>query len=440
MSAAPEPVATGAADAEFLGAGNDAARRASSRRGQVLLGVAAIVLMAATMRLPVAALSPLAGRIDADIPLNALALGALGTTPPLAFALAGLLAPRVGRRLGLETSLLVALLAMIAGHLLRAAAVDYTMLLAATLLLLLGAGFGNVLLPAAVKAMTPDRIGTMTATYAMVMSIGAAIPPLVAVPHAELADWRLALAVWAALVAVASVPWVVLAARAARARQRGAAGGAAGATDAVPQPQRIARAALLRSATVWGIGITFTVSSFSAYAGYALLPPILRETAGVGEGEAGALLALLGFLGLPLAALGPLLAARLRTPTPLLLASTALFTTAYAGLLFAPATATLLWMVALGLAYITFPTCLALFALRSRTPATASVVSGAVQGVGYAVAALSPLLLGGLRDATGSWSSALVVLLVVGVGNLVAVPLLARRGMVDDEVGVPLSR
>lgn len=413
---------------------------AAPRRVDLLLGVAAIVLIAATMRLPVAALSPLAGRIDADIPLSALALGALGTAPPLAFALAGLLAPRVARRLGLETALLLALLVMIAGHLLRSAAVDYTMLLTATLLLLLGAGFGNVLLPAAVKKITPDRIGTMTAAYAMIMSIGAAIPPLVAVPLAEQGGWRLALAVWAALVAVAAVPWVVLAVRAARVRRATAAAVAAGARDAEPHPTRIARAALLRSPTVWGIGIPFTVSSISAYAGYALLPPLLRETAGVGEAEAGALLALLGFLGLPLAALGPLLAARLRTPTPLLLASSVLFSVAYGGLLLAPTGLTLLSMVALGLAYITFPMCLALFALRSRTPATASVVSGAVQGVGYAVAALAPLVLGGLRDATGSWSAALVVLLVVGLGNLVAVPLLARRGMVDDEVGVSLSR
>lgn len=406
---------------------------AAPRRSELLLGVAAIVLIAATMRLPVAALSPLAGRIDADIPLSALALGALGTAPPLAFALAGLLAPRIGRRLGLESALLLALLAMLAGHLLRAAAVDFAMLLAATGLLLLGAGFGNVLLPAAVKRITPDRIGTMTAVYAMIMSIGAAVPPLVAVPLAALGDWRLALGVWAALVAVAAVPWIVLAARASRDRRAAAAAVPAGARDAEPPHPRLSRAALLRSPTVWGIGIPFTVSSICAYAGYALLPPLLRETAGVGEAEAGAMLALLGFLGLPLAALGPLLVTRLRTPTPLLIASTLLFSTAYGGLLLAPTGPTLLWMIALGLAYITFPMCLALFALRSRTPMTASVVSGAVQGVGYAVAALAPLLLGGLRDATGSWSAALIVLLVVGLGNLAAVPLLARRGMVDDE-------
>lgn len=405
----------------------------SGRRSELLLGVVAIVLIAATMRLPVAALSPLAGRIDADIPLSALALGALGTAPPIAFALAGVLAPRLARRLQLEPTLLLAMLAMIAGHLVRAAAADYTMLLVGTLVLLLGAGFGNVLLPAAVKKITPHRIGAMTAAYAMIMSIGAAVPPLVAVPLAELADWRVSLAIWAAFVAVAVLPWVALALREVRAHRAWRAGVEA---DGMPAPvDRPRRAALLRSPTLWGIGIPFTVSSISAYAGYALLPPMLREIAGVGEAEAGALLALLGFLGLPLAAVGPVLAARLRTPTPLLVASTVLFGTAYAGLLLAPQAATLLWMIALGLGYITFPMCLALFALRTRTPAMASTVSGAVQTVGYAVAALAPLLLGALRDGTGSWAPAIAVLLALSAANLIAVPLLGRRGMVDDELG-----
>jgi MFS transporter, CP family, cyanate transporter len=401
----------------------------SGRRSELLLGIVAIVLIAATMRLPVAALSPLAGRIDADIPLSALALGALGTAPPIAFALAGVLAPRLARRLQLEPTLLLAMLAMIVGHLVRASAVDFTMLLLGTLVLLLGAGFGNVLLPAAVKKFTPNRIGSMTAAYAMIMSIGAAVPPLVAVPIAELADWRVSLALWAAFVAVAALPWIALAVREVRAHRARRAADEVAVLVARPR-----RAALLRSPTLWGIGIPFTVSSILAYAGYALLPPMLREIAGVGEAEAGALLALLGFLGLPLAAVVPVLTARLRTPTGLLVASTALFATAYTGLLLAPQTATLLWMICLGLGYITFPMCLALFALRSTTPSMASTVSGAVQTVGYAIAAFAPLVLGALRDSTGSWSAAIIVLIVVSFGNLVAVPLLARRGMVDDEL------
>jgi MFS transporter, CP family, cyanate transporter len=402
---------------------------APSRRAELLLGIVAIVLIAATMRLPVAALSPLAGRIDADIPLSALALGALGTAPPIAFALAGVLAPRLARRLQLEPTLLLAMLAMIVGHLVRASAVDFTMLLAGTVVLLLGAGFGNVLVPAAVKKFTPQRIGTMTAAYAMIMSIGAAVPPLVAVPVAVLADWRFSLAIWAAFVAVAALPWIALAVREVRAHRARRAADDLPVLASRPRPS-----ALVRSPTLWGIGIPFTVSSVLAYAGYALLPPMLREIAGVGEAEAGALLALLGFLGLPLAAVGPVLAARLRTPTPLLVASTALFATAYTGLLVAPQGPTLLWMICLGLGYITFPMCLALFAVRSRTPAMASTVSGAVQTVGYAIAAFAPLVLGALRDSTGSWSAAIIVLIVVSFANLIAVPLLARGGMVDDEL------
>jgi len=327
------------------------------------------------------------------------------------------------------------MLVMIVGHLVRAAATDFTVLLLGTLVLLLGAGFGNVLLPAAVKKATPDRIGAMTAAYAMIMSIGAAVPPLVATPLAALADWRLSLGVWAVFVAVATGPWIVLAVRELRAHRKRRA--EAALLDDVASTLAAAgarRRAMLRSPTLWGIAVPFTVSSISAYAGYALLPPLLREIAGVGEAQAGALLAMIGFLGLPLAALGPVLAARLPTPTPLLIASTVLFGTAYTGLLLAPQAATLLWMIALGLGYITFPTCLALFALRSRTPAMASTVSGAVQTVGYSIAALAPLLLGALRDSTGSWSLSLAVLLVLSFANLIAVPLLARGGMVDDEL------
>lgn len=399
-----------------------------------MLGVTAIMLLAAATRFPVAALSPIADRIDADIPLSALALGALGTAPPLAFALAGVLTPHVRRSLGLESTMVVSMVVILVGHLARAAATDYSGLLAGTLVLLLGAGIGTVLLPEAVKTLTPHRIGTMTAAYAILLSIGSAVPPLIAVPLAELGGWRLALGGWALFSVVATAPWLVLAVRSSRDRRAQESASATGTRTVAPRPPRISSAALLRSPTVWGIGIPFTVSSINAYSGYALLPPLLRETTGVGELEAAALLAVLGIVGVPLSALAPLLVARLSTPTVLLVASTALFAVAYLGLLLAPSASPLLWMTALGFGFVSFPMCLALFALRSRTPNTATVVSGAIQGVGYAIAAFAPLALGGLRDVTGSWDATLVTLLIVVFGNLVAVPLLARRGIVDDEV------
>ena len=52
--------------------------RLLSPRGGRLLGVLGIVLLALTIRTAVAGLAPLAERIDADIPLDASALGLLG--------------------------------------------------------------------------------------------------------------------------------------------------------------------------------------------------------------------------------------------------------------------------------------------------------------------------------------------------------------------------
>lgn len=409
-----------------------------------MVGIAAILLIAATLRLPVGALSPLSLLIDADIPLSATALGVLGMLPPIGFALSGLFAPWVSRRAGLERTLLLAVAVMIAGHLIRAAAPSFVMLVLGSLVLLLGAGFGNVLLPAAVKRFTPGAIGPMTAAYATIMAIGSAVPPLIAVPIAGGFDWRVSLASWAIIVAAAIVPWVLLVVRADGERRAGRASALAAAThrESLPAPQPYSHgfAALARSRTAWGIAIPFTVSSISAYVTFAFLPVILQDTAGLSAVQAGSLLALFAILGMPLAIVVPVLTARLPTPTPLLLASMLLFGFGYGGLLLAPALAPVVWVAAIGLGQISFPMCLTLFSLRTRSAAMAADVSGFVQTVGYAIAAASPLAIGWLHEVTGSWSASLIVLLAVVAATILSIPMLVRGGVVDDELGVRVSR
>lgn len=411
-----------------------------SRRGGVALGIAGIVLIAATLRLPVGALSPLAPLIDADIALSATALGVLGMLPPIGFAIAGLTAPAVGHRIGLERALLLAIGVMIAGHLVRAAAPDFVVLVLGSLLVLLGAGFGNVLLPSAVKRFTPGAIGPMTAAYATIMATMSALPPLLAVPIADASGWRVSLATWAFVVLVAVVPWVLLVVRASRSAAAVKAATARGdVVDDITEPDTHRFAQLARSRTVWGITIPFTVSSISAYVTFGLLPVILQDIAGVTAAEAGSLLALFAILGMPLALVAPVLTARLRTPTPILLTSMLLFGLGYGGLLLAPALAPVVWVAAIGLGQITFPMCLALFSLRTASAANAANVSGFVQTVGYAIAAISPLALGALHELTGSWVPSLVVLLVIVALTVPAIPLLARGDRVEDELGGSLQ-
>ncbi len=411
-----------------------------SRRGSMLLGIAGIVLIAATLRLPVGALSPLSALIDADIALSATALGVLGMVPPIGFAIAGLTAPAVAHRFGLERTLLLAVVVMIAGHLLRAAAPDFIVLTLGSLLLLLGAGFGNVLLPSAVKRFAPGSIGPMTAAYATIMAIGSAVPPLFAVPIADDAGWRLSLASWAFVVVVALVPWTLLVIRAARTASAARVAAARGEVpDDIAEPDTHRFVQLAGSRTVWGITIPFTISSISAYVTFALLPVVLQDIAGVTAAEAGSLLALFAILGMPLAFVTPVLTARLRTPTPILLASMVLFGLGYGGLLLAPSAAPALWVSAIGLGQITFPMCLALFSLRTASATNAANVSGFVQTVGYAVAAITPLALGALHELTGSWAPSLIVLLVLVALTALAIPLLARGDRVEDDLGGSLK-
>nr|WP_246335447.1 MFS transporter [Microcella alkalica] len=403
-----------------------------------------IVLIALNIRTAVAGLAPLAGLIDAEIPLDATAIGLLGVVPPVAFAVSGLLAPWVAHRIGLERALLFAVVTMIAGHLLRGAALDYPGLLASTLVVLMGAGFGNILLPPAVKRYAPGRIGAVTAAYATMMSISTALPPLIAVPIADAASWRLSLAVWGAVGVLALIPWVVLAARPPHPVvtepvtvievDAPSTSADADVADPVDEPDTRQFGRLARSRVVWGITIPFAVSGVTAYSTFALMPLLLEDLAGVDAARAGALVGLFAIVGLPLSLATPVITARLRSPAPIMIVSVVAFSVGFLGLLLAPTLATPLWMIALGAGQVLFPMCLALIGLRSRTSHRAVTVSGFVQAIGYGVAAVAPLALGVLRSVTGSWMPAIVILLLAALSTLVAIPLLRSGEMIDDEL------
>jgi CP family cyanate transporter-like MFS transporter len=100
-------------------------------RALALLGV---LLVALSLRTPVAAMSPILDRIGSEIPLDAFVLGLIAAAPPLAFAASSVVAPLVARRLGLEPALVASLVAMMLGHLLRAVAPEQVTLVLGTVL------------------------------------------------------------------------------------------------------------------------------------------------------------------------------------------------------------------------------------------------------------------------------------------------------------------
>ena len=381
------------------------------------------------MRTAVGSMSPIIGLIDDDLHLDHVVLSIIGAAPPLIFALSGLLAPLVSRWLGLEGALLALTLIGGAGHLLRALAPDPGILLLGTVLALLGAGCCNVLLPPIVKRYFPDRIGIMTAIYVTVMSLGATVPPIVAVPIAEASSWRSSLGVWSLLAVVAAAPWIwQLLARGRHVENlnteaRGIEAAHAG----------IGRR-LFRSPTAWSMALLFGLPSINAYAMFAWLPSLAAELSRVDAVQAGILLGVFAVCGIPAALFVPILAVRLRTITPLIVVALLFFLGGYAGFLFAPTALPLLWTVLVGLGPVLFPLALTLINLRTRSQVGAVALSGFVQGFGYVIGAAGPLVVGLLRDATGGWTVPIFFLLGTLVLAIPALIVLTRPGFVEDEV------
>lgn len=393
-----------------------------------LLLVSGVVLIAVTLRPATSTVSPVLADVRGDLGMTAATAGLLGTAPTLAFALCGAAAPWLARRIGLERVAVVAMLVTALGQVLRALAPDVPAFLLLSLLALGGMGMGNVVLPPLIKRYFPDRVGAMTSAYMVVLTAGAAVPALVAVPLADAAGWRAAIGSWALFAVVAAVPWVVAARRAAT---RLADARASGLDQ--PTARHISFSTLLRSPVAWGLTALMGMTSLNTYAMFAWLPVLLAD-AGVSPGAAGAMLGLYAALGIPTALLVPWAASRMRNPFPLVLVFLACYAVGYTGLLLWPDVATPVWVVAAGLGPGSFPLALVLVNLRSRTTEGSAALSGFSQGVGYLVAGAGPLVVGLLREVTGGWTVAFAVLAGTLVLQVVGGAVVCRPRMVEDDL------
>lgn len=395
------------------------------------LALVGIALLALNLRTAVAALSPIARLISADVPLDDSALGLLGMLPPVAFAASAIVAPMLSRRVGLERFVVVALVAAALGHLARALAGSFAMLFVGSLLVFIAMGIGNVLLPPLVKKYFPDRIGLVTSLYATVNAVGMAVPPLVAFPVADSAGWRASLGIWSVLALIAMFPWVGLVVQDRRAR---AGHGIETDSSTSVAPAAGLEARIWHSRTAWALALLFAVVSFHVYALFAWLPEMMTQVAGSSPAVAGTQLALYSALGLPLGMVVPIVTERMRNVSLLIHLGALCFVFGYLGLLIAPAVGAWLWVVLIRMGSVMFPACLVLINLRSSTPAGSAALSGYVQGVGYTLAAVGPLVVGLLHDATGGWTAAFLLLIATVAVAVIAGVMLRVPHTVEDEL------
>lgn len=376
-------------------------RRRALTEGRLLV-LAAIVMSALTLRVAVTAFSPLAERIGADIGYSMAIVGVFGMIPTAMFALSGLLTPVLVRRFGLERTALTAMLMAGTGMLVRVLMANTAELLLFSALALAGMGIGNVVIPPLVKRYFPDRLAVISSLYIVMVQLGTVIPAMVAVPLADAHGWRISLGLWAVLGFAAAVPWIgVLRDRRGRDLQD--------QTAMAPTGKRAGQ--VWRSPLAWGMAGMFGMTSLTTYAIFAWMPKIFSE-AGASPGFGGTMVGVFALIGLVAALSAPTVVARFHNPFPVVVLCAVFFFIGFAGLLWAPMSAPLVWVLALGLGPSTFPMALTLINLRTRTPAGSAALSGFTQGVGYAVACVGPVLFGVLHTATGGWAAPFGLLVV----------------------------
>ena len=391
-----------------------------------LLALVGVVLVAFSLRSAVAALSPIIAEVQRDFSVPTWIVGLIGTAPPVCFAVFGIVTPALERRFGLQRLAAASMVVVTAALVWRALADDAVTLLVATAVLFAAVGVGNVVLPPLIKAYFPDRIGTMTALYSALLAAAAFVPPLVAVPVADAAGWRFSLGMWSVFALLAVVPWVSLAVRART---------SAALTTAVeidePAPGVLGR--LPRLSLAWALAVTFGISAASVYACFAWLPVVLVDVAGVSHAEAGALLSLFGAMGLPWSILVPIVITRWRRVGVIYAVALVAGLAGVAGMVLAPAAATILWVVLLGTPQALFPAVLVLIQLRTRTHEGAVALSGFAQSVGYAIAALFPLMFAVVHELTGSWQPVLVVFGALFLATIPTGIIVSRPRTIEDE-------
>jgi CP family cyanate transporter-like MFS transporter len=183
----------------------------------------------------------------------------------------------------------------------------------------------------------------------------------------------------------------------------------------------------------WSITVAFVVSALTTYSMFAWMPVLLAEHAGVGEVEAGALLALFSIIGLPTGLIVPVLAARMRRVGLLILLGSVCFVVGFLGLWLLPA-GVVVWVVLAGAGAMMFPVCLVLINTRTRTEQGSIALSGFAQTFGYTGGALGPLGVAFLHDVTGAWDVPLICLAVISLVAIVPGITLSQRRYVEDEL------
>lgn len=366
----------------------------------------ALIVLGMNLRSPLTAVPPVIQSIQHDLALNSTLSGLLTSIPVLCFGILTPLASLLIAKVGINKSMWLTLTGAALGILFR----PYTGtagMLAGTLLLGAALAIGNIVSLMVIARDFRQRMGSVTGIYTSALNIGTMLTSSLTAPIAMLISWRFALASWVWLPCLALVLWAIAQRQSAPAR----------ANDPEYHPSRpLASHALsgVMKVAIMALSAGFVAHLFIYYGITAWLPSYLISNSGMNATLAGGVasifqvMALLGAFGVPMLNKyikpGTLLAI-MGGVWGVSIISMSLFPRLWPALC-------LIGGISQGGGFVVIFTLIMQFSPNLDDNRRLSAI---VQGCGYTLASLGPLVVGQLHDITGRWGSAWACLVLVSL-------------------------
>ena len=362
-----------------------------------------VVLVALNLRPSMAAVGPLLSSIRADVPLSFSSAALLTMLPVMAMGLAMFFGMGLAKRWGEHRSIVLSLLVIGVATLSRLFLDSALELIVSAIAAGIGIALIQALMPALIKSRFSANVSLFMGLYVTAIMGGAALAasfsPLVQV---QTGSWRIGLAIWAALALLALMFWYA---------QRAV-------LPPLPQAGSSAQESFFGNRRAWLLAIFFGLGTASYTCVLAWLAPYYVEQ-GWSEQNAGLLLGFLTAMEVVSGLVTPAIANRRQDKRGVVAVLLVLIILGFCGLILSPQHWSLLWPCLLGLGIGgLFPMSPILSLDHLENPRRAGGLTAFVQGIGYLIAGLSPLIAGMIRDQLGSfewawWSLTAVIVLML---------------------------
>jgi MFS transporter, CP family, cyanate transporter len=365
-----------------------------------------LFLVGLALRPQIVGVGPLLPRIQSALGISHGVAGLLSTIPVLCMGVFAPLAPPVLRRFGSRNGVGGALALIGVFGVARVALPDAAVVLAVTVPVGVGIAVAGTLLPVVVREEYPGRPTLGTGVYAAGINIGAAAASLAAVPLALVVGWRGALIVYSAAAFVLVVPWL---------------------RRPHPPPHPVERARLpFRSPVAWALAGAFALQSILFYSFNAWLADAYVER-GWSDTAAGGLVATMNAFALAVGVAAGVYGDRFASRRGFLVGASTVAVSA-ASLIAADVPSGWVWAVALGSSLgVLFTTVMTLPLDAAHERGDVAAMTTLMLGIGYVIAALAPVALGVIRDATGGFTVPLALLAADAVVLLALSATMSQR-------------